>query len=356
MKILQVIPSFALGGAETMCENLLYALRAQGHEVAAVSLFDSRTPITERLLDAKIKIHFMGKRPGPDLTMRKKLKKLFSAERPDVVHVHLNAVKYAAPAAHAAKIKKCVYTVHNLAQKDAAGIAQKMNARYFSKKMAFPAALSPIVRDSVAELYGLDGADIPVIYNGIDLSRCLPKQTYRERDGIELLHVGRFMPQKNHAELIRAFAAVKAKHPHARLRLIGEGGLRDECRALASELSLSESVIFEGAQANVFPYLQNADVFLLPSLYEGVPITLIEAMGSGLPIVASAVGGVVDMLKDGESALFCSPDAESIAARCCELIESLEKRESLGKAALDASKSFSSELMAKKYVELYSRP
>lgn len=354
MKILQVIPSFALGGAETMCENLLYSLRAQGHDVVAVSLFDSRTPITDRLEAARIKIFFMGKRPGPDFSMRGKLKKLFAAERPDVVHVHLNAIKYAAPAAKAAKVKKCVYTVHNLAQKDASGIAQKMNARYFSKKIAFPVALSPIVRDSVADLYGIDPATIPVIYNGIDLSRCLQKQTYCERESLELLHIGRFMPQKNHAEMIRAFALIHKKHPKTRLRFVGDGALCAECKALTNELALSESIIFEGAQANVFPYLQNADAFILPSLYEGIPITLIEAMGTGLPIVASAVGGVVDMLSDGESALLCSPDAESIAARCCELIGSCQKREALGRAALEASKRFSAELMAKKYVEVYA--
>ena len=79
MKIFQVIPCFAFGGAEIMCENMLYSLRAAGHEVAAVSLFDYHSPITERIESAGIKIYYMGKRPGPDLTMTGKLKRLFAA-------------------------------------------------------------------------------------------------------------------------------------------------------------------------------------------------------------------------------------------------------------------------------------
>lgn len=350
MKIFQVIPCFAFGGAEIMCENMLYALRAAGHDVSAVSLFDYHSPISERIENAGIKIYYMGKRSGPDLSMTGKLRKLFDAERPEVVHVHLNAIKYAAPAAKKAGVR-CVYTVHNLAEKDASGISREMNRYFFKKNMAAPVALSEIVRRSVESTYGIEKA--PVIFNGIDLSKCKIKQTYEASDPIELLHVGRFFEQKNHRGLIDAFVKVCEKHPNVTLRLVGDGALLEEIRAYAAERGVAEKVVFEGAQANVYPYLEKADIFLLPSLYEGMPITLIEAMGSALPIVASAVGGVPDMLEDGKSASLteCSPAA--VADAVCALIESEETRERYGRAALEDSERFSARTMAEKYLEVY---
>jgi glycosyltransferase involved in cell wall biosynthesis len=355
MKIIQVIPSFAFGGAEIMCENLIYALRRQGHEVLAVSLFDSRTAITERIENNGIKLFFMGKRPGLDLSMKGRLKRLFKAEKPDVVHVHLNAIKYVAPAAKAAKVSKCVYTVHNLAEKDAGGISQKLNAYFFSHSMATPVALSSTVKESISRVYGICECKIPIVFNGIDLSKCSSKQTYALGERVEILHIGRFFEQKNHAGMLRAFALIKEQHPNAILRLVGDGELRSAAEALASELGIADSVIFEGAQADVYKYLRAADLFILPSLYEGMPITLIEAMGSGLPIVATAVGGVPDMLEDGVSASLCPCDVESIAKACNSLIESEELREKYGRAALERSPEFSAYTMAVRYLEVYSQ-
>lgn len=352
MRIFQVIPCFAFGGAEIMCENLLYAERAAGHEVAAVSLFDYHSPITERIESAGIKIYYLGKRPGPDLSMTGKLKRLFIAERPDAVHVHLNAIKYAAPAAKKAGAR-CVYTVHNLAEKDAVGIAREMNRRFFKKKIATPVALSEKIRQSVSDTYALAGEEVPVIYNGIDLSKCQMKISYATGERIELLHVGRFFEQKNHRGLIDAFCAVSEKFPSAALRLVGDGALFEEIKLYAAERGLGDKVIFEGAQANVYPYFAKADIFLLPSLYEGMPITLIEAMGSGLPIVATAVGGVPDMLTDGQSAALTDISSEAVADAVCRLLESEKLRERYGRAAAADSERFSAKIMAEKYVEVY---
>lgn len=352
MKIFQVIPCFAFGGAEIMCENMLYSLNAAGHEVAAVSLFDYHSPITERIENAGIKIYYMGKRPGPDLTMTGKLKRLFAAERPDAIHVHLNAVKYAVPAAHKNGIR-CVYTVHNLAEKDASGIAREMNRRFFKKQMAIPVALTEKIKESVAATYGLAKDQIPTIFNGIDLSRCRAKSSYATGDRVELLHVGRFFPQKNHRGLIDAFKIIKQARPEATLRLLGDGSLLEEIKAYAKEQGLEDSVIFEGAKADVYPYLSGADIFMLPSLYEGMPITLIEAMGSGLPIVATAVGGVPDMLTDGQSARLTDCTPEAVAAAALELIGSEELRAKYGRAALCDSERFSAKIMAERYLEVY---
>ena len=102
MKLLQVIPYFCFGGAETMCENLTYALQDLGHDVVVVSLFDERTEISDRMEAAGVRIRYLSKKPGLDVSVVPKLMKIFREERPDVVHTHLNVILYAVMAARLA--------------------------------------------------------------------------------------------------------------------------------------------------------------------------------------------------------------------------------------------------------------
>lgn len=354
MKIMQVIPYFCFGGAETMCENLTYALKNMGHQVVVVSLYDRRTPISQRMEEAGVKIHYLDKKLGLDVSMVGKLKRIMLAEQPDVVHTHLDVIKYAVAAARLAGVPRCVHTVHNVADKEAEGRAQKrINGFYFSSGWSTPVALSPEVQKSVAAFYGLPEQKIPVIYNGIDLSRCQKKQNYDLQNPAVLTHIGRFNEQKNHEGLLRAFALIHKKYPHTRLSLLGDGELLEPTRALAKTLGLSDSVAFLGSQSNVYPYLHNSDLFLLPSQYEGMPMTLIEAMGTGLPIAASKVGGVPDMLEDGESAILTDCAPESVAQAACKLLEDEALRARLGQAAKTQSEKFSAAHMAESYVRAY---
>lgn len=353
MKIMQVIPYFCFGGAETMCETLTYELKKSGHEVCVVCLLPERTPISQRMEDAGVRILYLDKKLGLDLSMIPKLTKLMSAEQPDVVHTHLNVIKYAALAAKLAKIPVAVHTVHNVAEEEAEGRVQKITNRfYFRSGWSVPVALSPKVQQSIVNVYGMDAEKIPVIYNGIDLSRCLVKESY-ETDSPRLIHIGRFNEQKNHEGLLKAFAIIQKQIPDCTLDLIGDGELRQAVEAQARELGLSGSVRFLGSQSNVYPYLKDADVFLLPSKYEGMPMTIIEAMGTGLPIVATAVGGVPDMLKQEESGLLTDCDPDAVAEAVIRLLWDAQLRERLGRNAGQESVKFSAEHMAACYSAVY---
>lgn len=356
MKIMQVIPYFCFGGAEIMCENLTYALKNAGQEVFVVSLYNEQTPIARRMEEAGIRIVYLDKKLGLDLSMVPKLIKLMRQERPDVVHSHLNIIKYAAATAKLAGVKKCVHTVHSLADREAESRSEKiLNQYYFRRGWSVPVALTPEVQTSVSDFYGLPLARIPVIYNGIDLSRCFPKTTYETGETVTILHVGRFDVPKNHPGLLEAFRLLRLTHPECRLRLVGDGELRDDMEALAKEKGISDAVEFCGMQSNVYPYLHDADIFTLPSIYEGNPMTIIEAMGTGLPIVASRVGGIPDMIHDGESGLLVEPEPQSICAGLTILVEDGALRQRLGEAARKQSRSFSAEQMARDYLTLYSK-
>lgn len=351
MKILQVIPYFCFGGAETMCENLTYALKAMGHEVQVVSLYNDRTPIAARMEEAGVQIIYLDKKLGLDVSMVGKLRKIMMQFQPDVVHTHLNIIKYAALAAKLAGVKRCVHTVHNVADKEAESRSQMLiNGTYFRLGWSVPVALSPLVKQSILDFYNLK--DAPMVYNGVDLSRCMQKTDY-SLHGPTLIHVGRFNEQKNHECVLAAFQIILKAYPDATLKLLGDGERMEEIKKLAAAMGIAQRVIFVGSTTDVYPYLQEADVFMLPSKYEGMPMTVIEAMGTGLPIVASNVGGLSDMIDDGRSGFLVDVDAKATAEAVLKLLQSQSLRESFGREAKADSNQFSAQTMAEEYLKLY---
>ena len=353
MKIMQVIPAFRLAGAEVMCENLCIALKNAGETVIAVSLYSEKTAITDRLEKAGVRIEYLDKKLGFDPSIIFKLVRLFKREKPDVVHTHIYASKYGLIAAVLAGINRKIHTVHNIAQQEQGKLGKKINNFMYQHCGVVPVALSQEVRKSISDVYGLKEDLVPTIFNGIDLSKCITKTNYRGNKIFTILHIGRFMQVKNHEILIRAFADFAKRHPSSKLQLLGEGELFTRMQDLAQTLGVADKVDFLGLQSNVYPYLHDADVFCLPSEYEGVPMTLIEAMGTSLPIIAGNVGGIPDMLANGESALLIEPKINELEEAMETLYSSEELRAKLGQAACRRSEVFSSEAMAKSYMKVY---
>jgi len=352
MKIVQIISSLGMGGAEVMCENLVYELRAVGCDVTLVSLFSTKTPITERLEARGVDVRYLDKHSGLDLSMKGKLRRLLRELRPDIVHTHLNVTKYVFSVARKLGIP-VVHTVHNVAKLELPTIERRINRYYFRRSYAYPVALSHLVQETVCEEYSLPEACVAVVENGIDLSHCKPKTSYEASKPFRLLHIGRFFKQKNHIGMLQAFADFHSRYPDTELHLVGDGGLRPSIESFIREHGLTESVKLWGVQPHAHEHLHNADLFTLPSEYEGLPITLIEAMGTGLPIVATAVGGVPDML-DSDSAILTPVDTKAVADAWERyyLDESLRRRH--GETALACSERFSSVTMAASYIRLYN--
>lgn len=355
MKIAQVIPNFALGGAETMCENLIYALAHNGHSVSVISLYTEHTPITKRLESNGFQVTYLDKKPGLDVGMIRKLANVLKKEEPDVVHTHLDCIKYAVPAARIVGIKNCVHTVHNMANKEAAGLAMRINRVFYKFGWSIPVALSSEVQKTIAEYYMLEKKSIPVIYNGIDLAKCVPKFDYTLHNPITITHIGRFSEQKNHIGLIDSFFKLHQMYANTMLLLVGDGVLRASIEEYVNSKNLSDCVLFLGYQNDVFPILHDTDIFVLPSWYEGFPMTIIEAMASGVPVIASEVGGVPDMIAHNQNGKVVPCDPNLVFEACMELIENEGIREYLGQQGLKKSHEFSSNEMAKKYIDLYQR-
>lgn len=352
MKIIQVMPEFGLAGAETMCENLTNSLIKMGHEVVVISLYDYHSPITERLEAAGVKIEYLGKKPGIDVGIIRKLRKVFKHESPDIIHTHRYLLKYCFVAACGIDVRM-VHTVHNVAKKENNRFDRIINGYCFRRKKVTPVALTELVKESILDEYGLKGSDVPVVFNGIPLDRCVKKNGYILGDKIKILHIGRYSDAKNHSELIKAIALLHQNYPNIELHLFGEGVLKDKVKEAICESCASEYVIEHGTTSNPYKYLHESDIFVLPSKYEGMPMTLIEAMGTALPIVASKVGGIPDMIEDNKEGLLCIPNADDILKKIARLIENQDLREILGRAAYEAANKFSSAKMAKEYERIY---
>lgn len=353
VKVIQIMPRFMLGGAEIMCENLTVELKKKGVEVIAVSMFDYHSEITQRMEEAGIPVVYLGKKPGLDLNMIRRMVSLFKKEKPDAIHTHLYVMQYAIPAAVIAGVRRRVHTFHSIASKETTPSGQKLNNLFYHYLHVVPVGLSKEVRRTIMERYHLKASRIPVVFNGIPLERCIVKSDYSCKDRLEFLHIGRFVDVKNHRMLVEAFQMLLAKGYQAHLTLVGTGELYDEVCQQAEALGLSDEITFYGTTGNVYPLLHEADAFVLPSVYEGMPMTLLEAMGTGLPIVASEVGGIPDMLEKNQEALLVPVTAKDLLQGMIRMYDQTT-REALGKAARRrVCRDFSAERMAEHYIKLY---
>lgn len=353
-KILQVMPEFGLAGAEKMCADLSIELEKNANfSVTIVSLYEYHSSITERLEKNGIRIIYLEKKPGFDISIILKLKKIMVSEKIELVHTHRYTLQYAFPAAVLAGVKSCVHTVHNIATKEINSFRRKFASVLYSCNRVVPVGISPLVCDSISKEYGLPIDSFPMIFNGINLTKCLPKSNYEVNGKFQFIHVGRFSEQKNHKIIIQSFKNLIISGFDVSLKLIGDGLLKEKYMAEIKQIGLEPYVNFMGLQDNVFPLLQESDCFILPSLYEGMPISLIEAMGTGLPVIVSNVGGMPDMVKNEVSGLLIEPSAEELYNAMKRMIIEKNLREKIGKNALKSSKQFSVEKMTHNYISIY---
>lgn len=347
------MPEFGLAGAEIMVEHLSIALHEDNYDVYIISLYNYRSAITDRLENNNIPIYYLEKKKGFDVKIYLQLCKVLKEVKPDVIHTHRYLLPYAVPVALFASVPVRVHTIHNIAEREVGKLQRRINALFYKTCKVVPVAISPIVKESVINEYNITPNRVPMIYNGIDLRKCIKKYRYNNSGKIYILHIGRYSEQKNHMVLIDCFKVVHDQEPNTVLRLIGSGDLENVVRQKSIELDLEDCIEFLGPKANVYSYLHEADIFTLPSLWEGMPITLIEAMATGLPIVATKVGGVPDMIEHGVSGLLVDVSREEISKALLRLVRDCSLRKAIGKAAILASEKFSAQEMAKNYSLLY---
>ncbi|PYX65420.1 MAG: hypothetical protein DMG78_29750 [Acidobacteria bacterium] len=216
---------------------------------------------------------------------------------------------------------------------------------------------------------GIAPSRITQIYNGVDTERFAPVQEkpggvlpngFLDDRRIVIGSVGRIQAVKDHATLVRAFAAVIQTQSdlasRMRLTIVGDGPLLGDLRTLVKELFLDDLTWLPGAVDDISRVLQTFDVFVLPSLAEGISNTLLEAMATGLPVVATAVGGNGELVEDGKlGRLFRPGDVQTLARFLTEYVRDQQLREAHARAARRAAaERFGIDAMVDQYQAIYS--
>ena len=362
IKVVHIVPMLSPGGAERVAVHIVRGLDRQRYEPVVVSYTGRLECDLDRLLDeAGVEVRYLGKRPGFDYRMYSRIHAALRECRPDVVHTHLHVLRYAMPSMLLLKYTSRLHTVHNLAEREVEPRARWIH-RYAFNHGVVPIAVAEKVALSLERLYRMRRCR--VISNGIPTD-CYgrpqtPRREWRAKEGFEdddvlFICVARFAPQKNHALLVRAFAQGPASNPHAHLVLVGEGALQYRLEEQAKSLGLARQVHFLGLRTDIPEVLGATDVFVLSSDYEGNPLSVMEAMAAGLPIVSTAAGGVPDLFENGKEGYLVQPgDLKGLSDSMEALLRNREARQSLGMAAARrARKNYDVSTMVQAYEEVY---
>jgi glycosyltransferase involved in cell wall biosynthesis len=169
-----------------------------------------------------------------------------------------------------------------------------------------------------------------------------------------LLSVGRLVFQKGHEFLVRATPSLLAAYPRVKVAICGEGTLRPQLEAQIAEMQLRESVRLLGNRNDIDRFLKSADIFVLPSRWEGLPVALLEAMAAGLPVVATQVEGVEEVVQNDIQGLLVHPeDSEALAGALLELIGNAGRRQQMGEAGkLRIQESYTIDIMCERYLNV----
>ncbi|VEG26445.1 glycosyltransferase [Actinomyces howellii] len=360
MRVMLVLHGLVTGGAEMMVLHLARELDAAGHAVEVVSLHAGGTSVHEMMERAGLAVVPLGKRRGPDLGVVRRLRAEMGRFRPTVVHTHLPVLQYVLPAARLhGRPLTMVHTVHNLARRETGVALLRRVNRYAFGHGVVPVAVSNEVATSVSQEYGLEAAAVPVVSNGVDLSAFqgpgdrAPGPCSRAHGPLRLLCVARLAEAKNHVLLLEVTARLLASGRDLTLTLVGDGPLRSELEDRARRLGIGSAVRFTGQQQDTASFYREADLFMLLSTYEGQPMSIIEAMASGLPVVATAVGGVAELVDDGRTGTLVAPEAGEVARAVTSICDDPGLYASMSAAAHRAAASYSARAMMEGYVELY---
>jgi glycosyltransferase involved in cell wall biosynthesis len=274
-----------------------------------------------------------------------KLNALFNKYRPTVVHTHLGGIVYAFVPTMKYRTPVRVHTLHNLAEQEM-GMGPSRRVRLLAFRFRVGSFVPVAIAEEVARTFeSLYNHPKPVVIpNGIPTVMFTPDAETRRRvrhsigaspQAIVLIHVGRFVVQKNHEMLVRAFARLpSSESAPLELWLVGDGELRETIQQQVHALGLQSRVRFLGVRNDVPDVLRAADVFVFPSRWEGNPLSVLEAMAVGLPVVATAVGGVPELVEDGVSGILVpNEDLEGLTAAMLRMVQYPDLREQMGRAA-----------------------
>ncbi len=359
IKVLQVLISLEFGGAEKVAVNLANTLQGKGVEFSFCVL--DRAGELKNQLHKDIPVVCLKRSAGLDWTLPFKIRGVIKRSRPGIVHMH-NVVPafYGIMGARLAGVKGLVLTQHGSLPKSA---RLQRGLQFLAGNLKKAVAVSENTRFYLKDHYGLSGKKVEMITNGVDIRAYERNDERREEVKSELGlqgsfvygHVARLSEEKDQMTLIHAFSELARRINNVKLVIVGEGPAGPALLELAERLRVREHIVFAGAQANVPLYMNIFDVFVLSSVREGTPLTILEAMASGIPVIATKVGGVPDIISDGIDGILVPPKHPlRMVDAMIDLAVRSDMRRAFGVAARKkVSEKYSLEKMGAEYARVY---
>jgi glycosyltransferase involved in cell wall biosynthesis len=351
LRVLYVITRLNIGGSAPHVLLAAQGLRERGWETllvhGPVEPDEAQVPLDGLDLPMRELSTMMRPiRPVSDARALVSLARIIRAYRPDIIHTHLSkAGLLARSAAIVSSPAARVHTFHGTVFGGYFGASTSgmilRAERFLGARTDRVVALSERQRDELVEYRIAPASRIRIVPLGMDLHRFegLDREAARAElgipaDVIAVMAIGRLVPIKRIDRLLRAVASAVRLAPSIRLYLVGDGGERASLELLADSLGIRAQVVFAGWSADTPTWYAASDVVALTSDREGTPLALIEASAAGRPAVAADVGGVADIVLDGETGIVVAPgDEEALATALVQLAKDPDLRQQLGNAA-----------------------
>lgn len=330
-RIAYLTNSLRAGGLERVVTLLASGMKARGH-TPFICCYDARGDYeADRAEGLGIQVHVILREPGVDFSYVHKLRTWLRDVRAEVLHTHNStALFYGALAGAAAGVPVRIATEHDGVFPRSRSAAYS-NRVLVSRVLTHTVAVSEAVKNLWCESDGVSRDKVIVIPNGVpDTRRPRPPHS-----GCRVGMVGRLSSEKGADVLLRALALLpRERYPDLKLVVVGDGPQRPELEQLIRSLGVEDRVEMMGTRHDVPEILATLDIFALPSRREGLPLALLEAMAAGLPVVASAVGGVPEAINRAELGLLVPPeDPAALSRALARLADESEARAALGQAA-----------------------
>jgi glycosyltransferase involved in cell wall biosynthesis/protein-tyrosine-phosphatase len=346
MRICHVMTADLWAGAEVqLATTVSYLATRTDLHVTAVLFNDGRLAAELRRLGIDVTV--IDETRHNSLGILLSLTRFLIERRIDLVHTHrYKDTVLGAVAAKLAGVPRVVRTMHGLREPMTGWNRVKFGAYQALDNMMLRGCADRVIAVSnrmagTLIANGFTSSRVTTIHNGIDPGTVVPSRSANDMKrelgvhdaSIVIGTAGRLSAVKGHDTFIRAVRQVLDQEPHARFVIAGDGPLDDDLRSLAAQLGVDRACVFAGARGDINNLLAALDVFVLPSLNEGLPMAVLEAMAAGKPVVVSRVGGLPEVIQHGASGLLVPPgDAHALARACVDLARDREWASRIGAA------------------------
>jgi glycosyltransferase involved in cell wall biosynthesis len=363
VRVLHLIKGLGLGGAERLLEMAAPYLDREHFDYHVAYLLPWKDALAGPLRDAGIPVHCLEYRRLADLAVLSRLVRLVQRERIELIHAHLPVAGLLARLAKRRTGVRVVYTEHGVPghyrwpTRIANALTYRLNDAVIAVSGDVARSVAGYVRGGRPRLVTVPNAVEERLFTHGPADAAAVRRAFGVPPGAPLVvTVGNLRAAKGHADLLQAARRVRADRPGVRFLIVGVGPREASLRRQAAQLALDGTVVLTGFRSDARDLIAVADLYVLPSRSEGLPVSLLEAMALGRPVVATHVGGIPEVLRHGVEGLLVPPaDPEALAEAILALLADPDRRERLGAAARAGARGRFSMTAMTRAVELVYR-